>query len=127
MNDKRIVENLDIIKFNINNVDHENKTLRTINSTNKLLYNSISNYNTPIKNNENKFGRLNLNLLGSYNFKEEKYNNNNNNINYYYSNRETNINNNPEIISLKEKVIFYPIQIQKYIKKTILIIIIFLL
>ena len=27
MNDKRIVENLDIIKFNINNVDHENKTL----------------------------------------------------------------------------------------------------
>ena len=103
MNNKRIVENLDKIKFNINNVDHENKTLRTINSTNKLLYNSISNYNTPIKNNENKLGRLNLNLLGSYNFKEEKYNNNNNNINYYYSNRETNINNNPEKNKSKRK------------------------
>ena len=49
--------------LNMNNIGHENKKFRRINSTNKLLYNTISNYNTPIKNNENKFG--NLNLVGS--------------------------------------------------------------
>ena len=37
MNNKRIVENLDKIKFNINNVDHENKIINALDEQKKYF------------------------------------------------------------------------------------------